>query len=1125
MFGALAPGGPAVAATVPGVPTGVSAVAGDQSTMVSWTGPVSDGGSAVTGYTVTLLPGSRTCSTTVGVTPNPLTCTVTGLVNGTAYSVYVVASNVVGDGPGGPPASLYSIGSTGPAGGLIFYDAGSQQSWGRYLEAAPPGWGGAGYFGGGDPALWTFCDQTSTLVGASGTVIGTGAANTAKFVSGCSSGVARTAAAYSGGGKSDWFVPSRDELTQFYTNRASMSISPNCGYWSSSEVSATQVWDRTFTNGVENQYGKSSQDCIRPVRYVDGVVPAATVTPDVVPGAPTSVVAVRGNASASLSWSAPVANGGTSITSYAVTSSPVGGSCLVSGLTASCAGLTNGTAYTFTVKAHNAAGDSAGGVSNAVTPATVPDVPTGVSAVAGDGSAVVSWLAPVSDGGSAVTGYTVTLQPGGGTCSTTVGVTSNPLTCTVMGLTNGTQYGVFVVARNVVGVGPGGSPIAYSIGDIGPGGGKVFYDAGAQQSWGRYLEAAPAAWGGAADPLSSWCDTAPGVVSSGSAIGSGAANTLALWSACASGAANIVTAYRGGGKSDWILPAKDELNALYDQRATVGGTTAWHYWTSTETSATTTWSQNFADGFQKSESINYSYDLGAAHLRPIRYIGEVAPAATVTPNDGLPLQIALSPSSIKARDYASVTLGWTVPSAWGFTISNHKVRVSADNGATWTETPTGSAAGSYRLIGLPYASARLVEVAAYDVNGWGSWSDPLLITTKGAQETRVYVTTAGGQPVSGGAITWVAVGARSAVTYGLTADGIIDFPAAPAGAVTVTLTGGQLPDGTLVSGVWSATLGFTTNVLKLPVAPTATHRVHVTLPGGLPVSNAQVSVTGLVSTFRTGGFTFTRPSGGISGFTDTSGVVTATGFPSGPAEATVVYNDGVIVQTPPAFDASAADSYLELEYSPFVQAVTSSGTANSGAAVSVVLSAVAPTPGGAGIRPAAVATRPQAGVAVTLLLPAGATKGTCGAKLTGRTAANGRVTLKVCATKSGVVRVKSAGAVAVGSFTLLVKGKPSLPPRSLSAKSKSVANAATSGSVSLSWAKPFFAGGALVTSYKVVLTAVGKPTVVKVLRVGARTPLKVTVTGLAHAKTYTVKLYAITKYGTSDAVVTTVPVA
>jgi len=137
----------------------------------------------------------------------------------------------------------------------------------------------------------------------------------------------------------------------------------------------------------------------------------------------------------------------------------------------------------------------------------------------------------------------------------------------------------------------------------------------------------------------------------------------------------------------------------------------------------------------------------------------------------------------------------------------------------------------------------------------------------------------------------------------------------------------------------------------------------------------------------------------------------------------------------------------------------------------------------------------------------------------GTTNASGKVTLKVCATKSGLVRVRTTGAVPVGGFTMLVKGRPALPPRSLTAKSKSP------GSVSLSWAKPFFTGGASVTSYRAVFTAPGKTTVTRTLSIYGGTPLVMRVSGLAHATKYAVKLFAITKYGVSDATSATVPVA
>src|SRR5438445_315991 len=77
----------------------------------------------------------------------------------------------------------------------------------------------------------------------------------------------------------------------------------------------------------------------------------------------------------------------------------------------------NGTAYTFSVTATNGVGTSAASAaSNSVTPvaaATVPSAPTAVTATAGDAQATVSWTAPASDGGSAITSYTVTSSPAG----------------------------------------------------------------------------------------------------------------------------------------------------------------------------------------------------------------------------------------------------------------------------------------------------------------------------------------------------------------------------------------------------------------------------------------------------------------------------------------------------------------------------------------------------------------------------------------------------------------------------------------------------------------------------------------------------------------------------------------
>ena len=93
-----------------------------------------------------------------------------------------------------------------------------------------------------------------------------------------------------------------------------------------------------------------------------------------VPGTPRNVTATPANASATVSWAAPSANGGSPITGYTVTSSPGSKICSTTGtLSCTVAGLTNGQAYTFTVKARNAVGTGpASAPSNGVTPRPVP---------------------------------------------------------------------------------------------------------------------------------------------------------------------------------------------------------------------------------------------------------------------------------------------------------------------------------------------------------------------------------------------------------------------------------------------------------------------------------------------------------------------------------------------------------------------------------------------------------------------------------------------------------------------------------------------------------------------------------------------------------------------------------
>lgn len=95
-----------------------------------------------------------------------------------------------------------------------------------------------------------------TTTGATGTAIGTGLANTNTIITSqkgtTTSYAAGKARAYTGGGYTDWYLPSKDELNKLYLNRSKIGGFKTATYWSSSEYASDNAW-------YQNLYPKGSQ--------------------------------------------------------------------------------------------------------------------------------------------------------------------------------------------------------------------------------------------------------------------------------------------------------------------------------------------------------------------------------------------------------------------------------------------------------------------------------------------------------------------------------------------------------------------------------------------------------------------------------------------------------------------------------------------------------------------------------------------------------------------------------------------------------------------------------------------------------------------------------------------------
>tara|TARA_Y100000034_G_scaffold26406_1_gene31513 strand:- start:54 stop:3299 length:3246 start_codon:yes stop_codon:yes gene_type:complete len=188
---------------------------------------------------------------------------------------------------------------------------------------------------------------------------------------------------------------------------------------------------------------------------------ASGTTDPIVADAPTSLTAAAGSTPSSmidLSWTAPAYTGGAPIVGYRITENRAGaGDVVIVGNTGSIAttytrtGLDRVVSYTYKVAAINSAGIGANSnTATLTTAAELPGAPTGLTLTAASTTTInLSWIAPVDNGGAAISGYRI--KKDGSTIVANTGNTNTTYSAT--GLTINTVYTFEVAAINSAGAG------------------------------------------------------------------------------------------------------------------------------------------------------------------------------------------------------------------------------------------------------------------------------------------------------------------------------------------------------------------------------------------------------------------------------------------------------------------------------------------------------------------------------------------------------------------------------------------------------------------------------------------------------------------------------------------------
>ena len=235
---------------------------------IAWVEPdVPDFSNVLITYSTWVDGGPQTYDQAFVGAENPAGTTITGLIPGNTYAIRIVSVDDGGNTSSGTefskvaldyPVPDYSVGDTGPGGGLICYiDTTESYDW-KYLEAAPVTWRGSHYTTD-ENSSWAATGSTATVVTTTDT-IDSGEANTEAIVDAIGvNGIAAYRCWNSQfGGFKDWFLPSLVQLETMYDNlhQSALGDFEDDDYWSSVQninVNDNQANYMDFSNG--HMYG------------------------------------------------------------------------------------------------------------------------------------------------------------------------------------------------------------------------------------------------------------------------------------------------------------------------------------------------------------------------------------------------------------------------------------------------------------------------------------------------------------------------------------------------------------------------------------------------------------------------------------------------------------------------------------------------------------------------------------------------------------------------------------------------------------------------------------------------------------------------------------------------------